>query len=125
MNIPIHLAKALDIEQEKFKYINPDVEDLRYFLQEYKPRTVLLHITCFKELNMAGFSLKSKAFSEIMENYFVEWKPVRLPKTERIKPNGVSIPVKVYYEREIEIPEEWKEEKKCKTEEQISMKDKD
>ncbi|MGO3751730.1 MAG: VapE domain-containing protein [Peptoniphilaceae bacterium] len=124
MNIPIHLAKVLDMEQEKFKYINPDVEDLRYFLEEYKLKTALPHITCFKELNMAGFILKSKAFSEIMENYFVEWKPVRLPKTERIKPNGVSIPVKVYYEREIEIPEEWKEEKIDKLGEQISIEDK-
>ncbi|MGO1580127.1 MAG: VapE domain-containing protein [Peptoniphilaceae bacterium] len=124
MNIPVHLAKSLDSEQEKFKYINPDVEDLRYFLEEYKPRTALPHITCFKELTMAGFTLKSKAFSEIMENYFIEWKSVRLPKTERIKPNGVSIPVKVYYEREIEIPEEWKEEKKDKLSEQISIEDK-
>lgn len=102
MNIPIHLARALDLEQEKFKYINPDVEDLRYFLEEYKPRTALPHITCFKELIMAGFTLKSKAFSEIMENYFIQWKAVRLPKTKRIKPNGISIPVKVYYEREID-----------------------
>jgi len=73
---------------------------------------------------MAEFTLKSKAFSEIMENYFVEWKPVRLPKAERIKPYGVSIPVKVYYEREIETPEECKEEKKDKLSEQISIEDK-
>lgn len=32
MNIPIHLAKVLDNEQEKLKYINPDVEDLQEFL---------------------------------------------------------------------------------------------
>ncbi|WP_130806020.1 hypothetical protein [Senegalia massiliensis] len=102
MNISIHLAKALDIEQEKFKYINPDVEDLRYFLEEYKPRTLLPHITCFRELTMAGFTLKSKSFTEIMGNYFTEWKAVRLPKTKRIKPNGISIPVKIYYEREID-----------------------
>ena len=51
---------------------------------------------------MAGFTLKSKSFTEIMENYFTEWKAVRLPKTKRIKPNGISIPVKIYYEREID-----------------------
>ncbi len=26
-------------EQEKFKYLNPDVEDIRYFLEEYKEKT--------------------------------------------------------------------------------------
>lgn len=99
MNIPFNLVKVLDSEQEKFKYINPDVEDLRYFLEEHKHRTVLPYITCFKELSMAGFTIKSKAFSEMMENHFMEWQQVRLLKTTRIKPNGVSIPVKVYYER--------------------------
>ena len=69
---------------------------------EYKPKTALPHITCVKELTMAGFTIESKAFSEIMENYFTEWKLVRLPKTQRINPNGISIPVKLYYERDID-----------------------
>lgn len=32
-----NLLKDLYKEQEKFKYLNPDVEDIRYFLEEYKP----------------------------------------------------------------------------------------
>lgn len=49
---------------------------------------------------------------------------IGLPKTKRIKLNGIFIPVKVYYEREIDIPEEWKEDKKGKSEDkQISMTD--
>lgn len=101
MNIPTNLVKDLNIEQEKFKYIDSDVEDIRCFLEEYKIKTELPYITCFKELTMAGFIVKSKAFSEIMESYFVEWKSIRLTKTERIKPNGISIPVKVYYEKQM------------------------
>jgi len=38
-----------------------------------------------------------------MDNYFSEWKPVRSSKTKRISPSGVSIPVKLYYEREKKI----------------------
>lgn len=87
-------------EQEKFKYLNPDVEDIRYFLEEYKAKIQEPNITCFKELSMQGYGIKSKSFSEIMDNYFPEWKPVRSSKTKRIAPSGVSIPVKLYYEKE-------------------------
>lgn len=125
MNIPKDLLKELKTEQEKFKYINPDVEDLRYFLEEYKPRTKEPFITCYKEMSMAGYNIKSKAFTEIMENYFSEWKIVRCGKTTRIAPGGISIPVKQYYQKkEIpldELPEEWIDEKE-KTGEQLSMK---
>lgn len=48
---------------------------------------------------MQGYQIKSKSFSEIMDNYFPEWKPVRSSKTKRISPSGVSIPVKLYYEK--------------------------
>ena len=99
MNIPIHLRKDLEKEQEKFKYLDPGVEEIRYFLEEYKRKTKSPKITCYKELSMAGFKIKSKAFSEIMANHFCEWKLIRLEKTTRIKPNRESIPVKVYYER--------------------------
>lgn len=69
MNIRIHLAKVLDNEQEKFKYINPDVEDLRYLLEEHKPKIKDLFITCYKEMNMAGYNIKSKAFTSIHRDY--------------------------------------------------------
>ena len=49
---------------------------------------------------MQGYSIKSKSFSEIMDNYFPEWKAVRTSKTTRISPSGVSIPVKLYYQKE-------------------------
>lgn len=75
---------------------------------------------------MQGYQIKSKSFSEIMGNYFQEWKPVRSSKTKRIFPSGISIPVKLYYEKEekkendfIEVynndlPIEWKELKQIK-----------
>lgn len=44
-----------------------------------------------------------------MDNYFPEWKPVRSSKTKRISPSGVSIPVKLYYERKESIKEEFEE----------------
>lgn len=97
--IPKELLKDLYEEQEKFKYLNPDVEDIRYFLEEYKPRSEEPNITCFKELTMQGYQIKSKSFSEIMDNYFSEWKAVRSSKTKRIAPSGISIPVKLYYEK--------------------------
>ncbi len=118
--IPKDLLKDLYQEQEKFKYLNPDVEDIRYFLEEYKPKTQEPNLTCFKELSMQGYQIKSKSFSEIMDNYFPEWKPVRSSKTKRIFPSGISIPVKLYYEREekieesfaevdkVDLPKEWK-----------------
>ena len=77
---------------------------------------------------MQGYQIKSKSFSEIMDNYFPEWKPVRSSKTKRISPSGVSIPVKLYYEREEKIednfievddaalPEEWQEPEQIKIE---------
>lgn len=98
--LPKELVKELYQEQEKFKYVNPDVEDIRYFLEEYKPNTQEPNITCFKELTMQGYGIKSKSFSEIMDNYFSEWKPIRSSKTIRISPSGISIPVKLYYQRE-------------------------
>lgn len=79
--IPKNLLKDLYKEQEKFKYLNPDVEDIRYFLEEYKPKSTDPNITCFKELTMQGYRIKSKSFSEIMDNYFREWIPVRSSKT--------------------------------------------
>ena len=80
------------------------------------------NITGFKELTMQGYQIKSKSFSEIMDNYFQEWIPVRSSKTKRISQSGVSIPVKLYYEKKEEnktdfievdkkfLPEEWKKE---------------
>ena len=79
-----NLLKDLYEEQEKFKYLNPDVEDIRYFLEEYKPKSADPNITCFKELTMQGYQIKSKSFSEIMDNYFQEWIPVKSSKTKRI-----------------------------------------
>ncbi|KXB90271.1 hypothetical protein HMPREF3033_01446 [Veillonellaceae bacterium DNF00751] len=72
---------------------------------------------------MQGYQIKSKSFSEIMVNYFQEWLPVRSSKPLRISPSGVSIPVKLYYEKKTEnetdfievdkkfLPEEWQKEK--------------
>src|SRR5699024_9893839 len=103
--IPKNLLEDLYQEQDKFKYLNPDVEDIRYFLEEYKAKTHEPNITCFKELSMQGYQIKSKSFSEIMDNYFPEWKAIRSSKTKRIYPSGVSIPVKLYYEKEESIKE--------------------
>jgi predicted P-loop ATPase len=91
--LPKELLGELYREQEKFKYLNPDVEDIRYFLEDYKPRSQEPNITCFKELVMRGYQVKSKSFSEIMDNYFPEWKAIRSSKTKRISPSGVSIPI--------------------------------
>ena len=122
MDYTKNLLKDLYKEQEKFKYLNPDVEDIRYFLEEYKPKSADPNTTCFKELTMQGYQIKSKSFSEIMDNYFQEWIPVRSSKTKRISQSGVSIPVKLYYEKKEEyktdfieadknlLPEEWKKE---------------
>lgn len=101
-NIPKELLKNLYEEEEKFKYLNPDVEDIRYFLEEYKPKSVEPNIICFKELTMQGYQIKSKSFSEIMDNYFPEWTAIRSSRTKRISPSGVSIPVKLYYEKKAE-----------------------
>ena len=38
-----------------------------------------------------------------MDNYFPEWKAIRSSKTKRISPSGISIPVKLYYEKEEKI----------------------
>lgn len=94
--IPKNLLKDLYKEQEKFKYLNPYVEDIRYFLEEYKPKSADPNITFFKELTMQADQIKAKYFSEIMDNYFQEWIQVRSSKTTRISPSGVSIPVKLY-----------------------------
>lgn len=107
--IPKELLKELYVEQEKFKYINPDVEDIRYFLEEYKPQSQEPNITCFKELTMQGYGIKSKSFSEIMDNYFPEWKPIRSSKTKRISPSGISIPVKLYYQKEEKLEDDFNE----------------
>lgn len=124
--IPNNLLKDLYKEQEKFKYLNPDVEDIRYFLGEYKPKSNEPNITCFKELTMQGYQIKSKAFSEIMDNYFQDWTPIRSSKTTRISPSGISIPVKLYYEKKKEVnvdfievdkkllPEEWQKVEQIK-----------
>ncbi len=42
-----NLLKDLYKEQEKFKYLKPDVEDIIYFLEEYKPKSADQNITCF------------------------------------------------------------------------------
>ena len=123
--LPKELLEDLYTEQEKFKYLNPDVEDIRYFLEEYKPKSQAPNITCFKELLMQGYQVKSKSFSEIMDSYFPEWKVIRSSKTKRISPSGVSIPVKLYYERQevkeefievidSDLPEEWKRQEQLK-----------
>ena len=44
-----------------------------------------------------------------MDNYFPEWMAIRSSKTKRIAPSGVSIPVKLYYERKESIKEEFVE----------------
>ena len=61
-----------------------------------------------------------------MDNYFPEWKAIRSSKTKRISPSGVSIPVKLYYEKQEKIvedfievdnnnlPKEWQEPEKIK-----------
>ena len=61
-----------------------------------------------------------------MDNYFPEWKAIRSSKTKRISPSGVSIPVKLYYEKEEKIendfievdnddlPKEWQEAEQIK-----------
>ena len=60
-----------------------------------------------------------------MDNYFPEWKATRSSKTKRISPSGVSIPVKLYYEKQEEkdefteitdsdLPEEWKNPEQLK-----------
>ena len=124
--LPKELLKDFYKEQETFKYLNLDVEDIRYFLEEYKPGSQEPNLTCFKELAMQGYQIKSKSFSEIMDNYFPEWKAIRSSKTKRISPSGVSIPVKLYYEREEKIkdnfievdndnlPIEWQEPEQTK-----------
>lgn len=70
---------------------------------------------------MQGYQIKSKSFSEIMDNYFPEWKAIRSSKTKRISPSGISIPVKLYYKKEekieesfvevdkVDLPKEWQE----------------
>ena len=108
-SIPKELLEDLYQEQEKFKYLNPDVEDIRYFLEEYKVKTQEPNITCFKELSMQGYGIKSKSFSEIMDNYFPERKAVRSSKIKRISPSGISIPVKLYYKRPEKIDENFME----------------
>ena len=123
--LPKELLEDLYTEQEKFKYLNPDVEDIRYFLEEYKPKSQAPNITCFKELLMQGYQVKSKSFSEIMDNYFSEWKVIRSSKTKRISPSGISIPVKLYYEKQEgkeeftevidgDLPKEWKKQEQLK-----------
>ncbi len=87
---------------------------------------------------MQGYQIKSKSFSEIMDNYFPEWKAIRSSKTKRISPSGVSMPVKLYYEKQenivedfIEVdnnilPKEWQESDQIKmdTGEKKSIKEK-
>lgn len=58
-----------------------------------------------------------------MDNYFQEWLLVRSLKPLRISPSGVSIPVKLYYEKKTEnetdfievdknlLLDEWQKEK--------------
>lgn len=58
---------------------------------------------------MQGYGIKSKAFSEIMGNYFPEWKAVRSSKTVRISPSGISIPVKLYYQKETKMEDDFQE----------------
>lgn len=84
---------------------------------------------------MQGYQIKSKSFSEIMDNYFPEWKAVRSPKTKRISPSGISIPVKLYYEREEKIednfievnnddlPKEWQEPEQIKIDTRENQKE--
>ena len=84
---------------------------------------------------MQGYQIKSKSFSEIMDNYFQEWIPVRSSKTKRISPSGVSIPVKLYYEKKTEketdfievdknlLPEEWQKENQLEIDTANQVKD--
>lgn len=70
-----------------------------------------------------------------MDNYFPEWKAVRSSKTKRIAPSGISIPVKLYYEKEEKIedkfmeiddaalPEEWQEPEQIKIDTRENQKE--
>lgn len=60
-----------------------------------------------------------------MDNYFSEWKVIRSSKTKRISPSGISIPVKLYYEKQEgkeeftevidgDLPKEWKKQEQLK-----------
>lgn len=51
--IPKNLLKDLYKEKEKFKYLNPDVEDIRYFLEEYKPKSADPNYNLFQRINHA------------------------------------------------------------------------
>ncbi len=71
-----------------------------------------------------------------MDNYFPEWLPVRSSKPLRISPSGVSIPVKLYYEKKTEnetgfievdkkfLPEEWQKENQLEIDKVNQVKDK-
>ena len=70
-----------------------------------------------------------------MDNYFPEWKAVRSSKIKRISPSGVSIPVKLYYEKEknieakfmeiddADLPEGWKEREQIKIDTRENQKE--
>ena len=61
------------------------MEDIRYFLEEYKPKSADPNITCFKELTMQGYQIKSKSFSEIMDNYFQELEHTQISRHKKQK----------------------------------------
>ena len=134
--IPDKFLESLDEIRDECKYLNPDVENVRYFLEAYKPKTHNPTVTCWKEICEQGYGIKSKAFSEIIANYFPEWEKISLKKTQIIYPNGEGIPVKCYYRKKEtaeennerllkDLPEEWKvdkgETKACNEEEQYEQ----
>lgn len=98
--MPDTLIKAYDREIERFKYVHPDVEDIRTFLMEYKERSDTPNITCFRELTTNGYPhIKSGSFTAIMEYHFKDWEPVLLNTAMRLRLDGVSFVVKKYYRK--------------------------
>ena len=98
--LPSHLLVELEKIRMKYKTMSAEVEDIQFFLNQEKLNTVQPHITCFKELQMAGYTIKAHVFRRIMSEHFTKWRFIRLAKSIRIKPNGVSITVKAYYEKQ-------------------------
>ena len=86
-----HLLKDLHKEQEKFKYLNPDVEDIRYFLEEYKPKSADPNITCFKELTMQGYQIKSKSFSiSLLNRSILLFSSYQAKNLSKAKPSSLT-----------------------------------
>lgn len=104
--IPENLLPDLLRIQSECKHLNPDIEEIRNFIEIYKPESAQPDICCWKEYTMTGRNIKSKAFTEIMENYFTEWEAVHCENPKRINLGGDSIVVRMYYKKKTEVNEE-------------------